>query len=86
MILSDPPCKDGNVQVTTAPLKPLSDESDQKCGRNRYYSDFKNVNFCKFPPLCLINKTAQDTYTEKQQIKINRNKIMHINSYLMVSL
>ena len=38
VISSDPPCKDSNVQFTTAPLKPLS---DKKCGRYCRLNDLK---------------------------------------------
>ena len=40
VISNDPPCKDGNTQFTTVPLKPLS---DKKCGRYFRFSKFKSV-------------------------------------------
>ena len=39
-ILSDPPCKDGNVQFTSVPLKPLS---HQKCERYCHFPESKSV-------------------------------------------
>ena len=60
VMLSDPSCKDGNVQFKTVPFKP---QSDHKCGRYRRFSDSKIVISVIF----FINSNEQEMHKSLSQ-------------------
>ena len=66
VVLSDPPCKDGNARFTTVPLKPLS---DQRCGSIVVFLDlkvFKSDN----SDMSFYSRYEQATCIMKPQLKI----------------
>ena len=73
VISSDLPYKDNSAQLTTAPLKPLS---DQKCGRKRRFSDSKSIYFSINEQFTFVressNENISNSYLINDHTKVSR--------------